>query len=273
MIEPRDCVVVLPIYSLTLTSTELLSVRSNFQILSSWPQVVLAPESLSGKIEVELFRGISGSRNYIYLEDSHFASVTTYDNLLRKKWFYELFAQFEFMLLIQTDVVVFTDDIAKWMEKGYSYIGAPWILKEGGQEKYEVGNGGLSLRRISDFINSFKFFFILKSPTWYLKKVGLPRWTHFLFQYAFGFNRWVFLPKTHEDFFWSQLIPSGSEQFKVASLDDSFMFGIEMPPSWFRGEIENNPPFGLHAWEKYLTTSDQSKVFRFIQNNARVEYL
>jgi hypothetical protein len=260
-----NCVVLLPIYTVNLSDSELLATRKNLDILSDWPQVILAPLKLEDKIEQSLFSGISGDREYIYLEDKHFDNITSYDQLLRHRWFYELFTAYEYMLLIQTDVVVFRDELNTWIEKAFSYIGAPWVVINGNEhETYQVGNGGLSLRRIPDFLMALDKIALMRCPNWYLKKLGYPWWSHFIVRYLFGFNRWVWPKKTHEDFFWSQLIPSTCKDFRIASSDEAFLFSIEVVPGISSKKISEQTPFGLHAWEKHLSGDDRNYVLDFI---------
>ena len=267
----KKCAVLIPIYTLNLSESELLAIRKNLSILSDWPQIVLAPLKLEDKIEKSLFSRINGDREYIYLDDKHFDDVTSYDQLLRQRWFYEMFTMFEYILLIQTDVIIFRDEVKDWIEKAYSYIGAPWVIDNGNEnESYEVGNGGLSLRRIPDFLKALDKIALMKCPSWYLQKLGYPRLTHFFVQYLFGFNRWVWPRKIHEDFFWSQLIPSICKDFRVASTDDAFLFSIEVVPSTLSRNLFKQTPFGLHAWEKHLADVDQRFVLDFISSSKRV---
>lgn len=264
----KNCVVLLPINKLNLSELELLATRKNLDILSDWPQVILAPLKLENKIEQFLFSDINGTREYIYLDDKHFDNVTSYDQLLRQRWFYEMFSAFEYMLLIQIDVVVFRDELKDWIAKAFSYIGAPWVVSNSNEhETYQVGNGGLSLRRIPDFLMSLDKFALMRCPNWYLKKLGYPSWTHFIAQYLFGFNRWVWPNKTHEDFFWSQLIPSICKDFRIASSDEAFLFSIEVVPRMSSIKISEQTPFGLHAWEKHLSVDDRNYVLDFIGNS------
>ena len=70
--------------------------------------------------------------------------------------FYQEFEQYQYVLIAQTDSLVFSDDLNIWAEKGYSYIGAPWF--EGYTQPTQplrltaVGNGGFSLRNVQDFL-------------------------------------------------------------------------------------------------------------------------
>lgn len=267
MSSHRNCVVLLPIYTLDLSDAELLATRKNLNILSDWPQIILAPTKIRNKIEQTLFDSVDGEREYIYLADQHFENVTSYDQLLRYRWFYELFIEYEYMLIVQTDVVIFRDELKYWISKGFSYVGAPWVISEENEpETYHVGNGGLSLRRVPDFLMALDKIYLIRCPGWYLRKLGYPKWTHFIVQYFFGFNRWIWPNKTHEDFFWSQLIPSRLKNFRIAGADEAFLFSMEAVPKMSSIDIYNKRPFGLHAWEKHLSANDRSFVLDYLRS-------
>ena len=65
------------------------------------------------------------------------------------------------MLIVQTDAWIFKDELQKWCNMEYDYIGAPWChlcknvhncnYEEVADQKSIVGNGGLSLRYIKKF--------------------------------------------------------------------------------------------------------------------------
>ena len=96
------------------------------------------------------------------LDEAHFQSVKTYSRLLLQRDFYASFGTYEFILILQTDAIVLRDDLDHWVNQPLDYIGAPWPIPwklrvnvaryAGANEKrisVSVGNGGLSLRRIS----------------------------------------------------------------------------------------------------------------------------
>ncbi len=260
-----SCVVLLPIHQTDLSDNELYAIKHNFSTLNNWDHIIISPKTIVSEIK-DIFEGCSPKNiKFIGLEDEHFKSVTSYDQMLLKRWFYEMFSNYEFLLITQTDVVIFRDELNEWIKKDYDYIGAPWIIKrKSGQEKYYVGNGGISLRKVISFMKSLDKLKILRCPKWYLESKNVPNFFMSFAQYSFGFNKFVFFSKTHEDFFWSQLIPSTNYDFKVASAGESFKFAIEK----FREEdISNfltNIPFAIHAWEKH----SPEKIKKFIEQKV-----
>ncbi len=255
-----DCAVILPIFTTKLSHNELNSIKSNIEVLKKWDHIIICPETKSEAIQ-NFLNPFQFNYKIIKLKDYHFHSVTTYDQLLRKKWFYELFKDYRFILITQPDVVIFKDDLAKWIEKDFDYIGAPWVIKDSEENiNFYVGNGGFSLRKIRSFLDSFNRFKILKCPIWYLEKKGISKRLAFIFQFVFGFNKFVFSKKLHEDFFWSQLIPSTNKKFVVAPPEIAFEFAIEN----FESINIDQMPFAVHAWEKFAPEKIKKKIQEFI---------
>lgn len=107
----------------------------------------------------------------------YFAGREGYNRLMLSRDFYSRFAGSQFVLVCQTDVLIFRDELDHWCNQDYDYIGAPWLpapaevsgwnlLRRAGYNlrrpygrlmpgfhainlKWKVGNGGLSLRRVS----------------------------------------------------------------------------------------------------------------------------
>lgn len=262
-----SCVVILPIHKKELNPNEYNSILYNLKILKNWDHAILCPNGIREDIK-KLFSSSTISKNikFIGLHERNFKSVTTYDQMLVKPYLYNMFKEYEYMLITQPDVIIFKDEIQYWIEKDIDYIGAPWIIEcPDHNYNFYVGNGGISLRKISSFIEALANFKILKCPNWYLKEKKIPAIFRPLLKFCFGFNRFLFFSKTHEDFFWSQLIPSSNNSFKVAKVDEAFSFAIEK----FR-EIDkkrfsiNNTPFALHAWEKHAPKEIKEDIQKLI---------
>ena len=100
--------------------------------------------------------------------------IAGYNKMMLSYDFYQLFRDSEYVLIYQTDAWVFQDNLAEWCSKGYDYVAAPWIkravydypfikqymacLRAYRARKHQfcrqriygkVGNGGLSLRKVS----------------------------------------------------------------------------------------------------------------------------
>ena len=209
--------VVVPYYHSDLSEYEKISLQNCLNILGNYPIVILLPECISGE------RIISHNNvEYEIVPDSWLESVDSYNQMMVSKEFYHRFTQYEYILIFQLDAFVFSDLLGQFCDMEYDYIGAPWIngvkdLSLKGKGVYFVGNGGLSLRRISAFMNI-------------LNKEAI---SHI---------------DVHEDFFWSK---HDSRQFRVASEDVALKFAFEKNVRKCFRLSNYNIPFGCHAWEKY----------------------
>lgn len=99
----------------------------------------------------------------ILFDKRFFESKHTYSQLCINYDFYNVFSDYEYMYIYQTDCYLNTDNLFDFCELGYDYIGAPimstdcgWpTVKEDkeGKKVYMpvIGNGGFSLRKIETF--------------------------------------------------------------------------------------------------------------------------
>lgn len=168
----KKVVIVVPIYR-DFTPTERVSFEQGIKVLSDYTFNLLHPRRFS----VEGIMATYGDRVQLTetaLADEHFTSVASYSDLLLTEAFYQLYADYEFMLIYQLDAYVFENRLEEWLAKGYDYVGAPWIPSEYwwkatvgrlvcclrnlgatdltrihySNKYFAVGNGGFSLRRI-----------------------------------------------------------------------------------------------------------------------------
>lgn len=100
----------------------------------------------------------------VYFKFYNYKNRAEYSNMCLSYQFYDLFSDYKYMLICQTDAWVFKNELLYWCNKGYDYIGAlglfteiyPKLKGNWGDEnvgniydyKYLVMNGGFSLRNI-----------------------------------------------------------------------------------------------------------------------------
>jgi len=171
-----DVAVIVPVYSAELSANEEKNLANNLQVLNDRQFIIIKPQSL--KIDLtDFLPRLTEQRNIEVSEfdDNYFASVNGYNKLLLSKMFYQRFKQYRYILICQLDAFLFTNDLQKWIDKGYDYLGAPWTKEEEsifikmtrsgrikpllnvtayfnnlffGKKDYRIGNGGLSLRNV-----------------------------------------------------------------------------------------------------------------------------
>lgn len=259
--------VVVPVYRAEMSASEQLSLRHLTHFLGRYDRYFVAPGSL------EVSRPGFRIKRF---EDKYFKSTATYSSLLVSRKFYRAFAAYKFILLYQLDALVFSDQLLAWCERGWDYIGAPWIKCDDAPfvESPVVGNGGFSLRKVESFlrvINSLSgdpefggYAGDLRAagaeydPGVRARLLGLTRRTRRrLGLYRDGEadapigRRARKSYGSNEDCFWSFDAPVWYPAFKVAPVEEAVRFSFEVEPRRCYAMNGNRLPFGCHAWERY----------------------
>jgi hypothetical protein len=197
-------------------------------------------------------------------DEGYFKDVVSYNRLLLSNEFYQRFKSYEYMLIFQTDAFIIKDSLDVFIDKAYTYIGAPWLeANVPEKEGLSLGNGGFSLRHIPSFIKALKYNLTIADALW---KFYYPanNWNRKLFKLFIYFpaqflskiqGRSFYFEKAkynqmNEDVVWSQFIQDHKE-FTLSSLEDALLFSFEtMPRECYR--LNNNQlPFGCHAPKKH----------------------
>lgn len=251
--------VVIPVYKSALTEYERISLRQCVRVLGHYPIVLVAPHSL----DVSAYREFGKGFELRTFDDSFFTDIQAYNKLMLSERFYEAFTDREFILIYQLDAFVFTDELAYWCQQPYDYVGAPilrdrdftgWVdelnftvrqriatwlhlKKADGLTPREiislnvVGNGGLSLRRVSAMLACLKRF-----------KTKVAEYTaNSLYQY-------------NEDMFWSVEVNRFWPHLRIPHYTKALHFSIEFFPQWaIEHYNQGQLPFGCHAWDIHGT--------------------
>lgn len=248
--EKKEIVVVIPVYRPILSKNEYIALRQCVSLLFEYPIIILKPESLDintiileyPQLQLESF------------PDEDFSSLRAYNKLVLKDSFYRRFQRYTYMLIYQLDAYVFEDKLLDWASRGYDYIGAPWIpakkryrstfgkyrlltqryiLKLFNSKSYklpkfypyQVGNGGLSLRKINSMI---------ALTSYYKEKISE----------LLDDNK-EFYP---EDIFLLLEVTDKQYRLKKPSFKEALMFSMDERPDLAYQYNHRNLPFGCHAW-------------------------
>ncbi len=235
--------IIIPIYKsfLNLSKIEKKSFEQVLSILSNYSIIIITHENISELPYIALSNNYGVNLKIERFSSEYFDNISGYNKLMLDVNFYSRFYDFNYILIYQLDAWIFKDDLKKWCNKNYDYIGAPWLnidsrdwikllpfklriiykIKFRKLKKTKVGNGGFSLRRVD---SSLKF---LKKHSRLLKK-----WT------------------LHEDIFWS-FATILDKNFKIPDYMEALEFSIELNPKMGFEFNEFELPMGCHAWEKY----------------------
>lgn len=148
----KDVAIVAIGYKSEMTDGEKLSFKRCLDVFQKRDIFVVGPLNVSRDEYVKINENQS-EINFINLEEKWFKSVFTYGKMLMQKWFYELFLEYKYILIYQLDCYVFNDNLDYFVSLDYDYYGATWLWDN---TFYCVGNGGLSLRKISAFIENLE---------------------------------------------------------------------------------------------------------------------
>ncbi|HZY39286.1 MAG TPA: DUF5672 family protein [Mucilaginibacter sp.] len=248
--------VVIPIYKNKLEAFEELALDQCVRVLKKHKMFVVKPRSLVINILNE-----HDFVDYIPFDDKYFESRHGYNQLMLWEGFYEKFLNFQYILIYQLDAFVFTDRLLEWCDKGYDYIGAPWLrphqyidvfkavksklliavhtwfnIKQPNSDlpteiqfENKVGNGGLSLRRVQ------KFYDACRQHRASLLKY-LNRTEHY-------FN---------EDVWWGIELNRKSVFLKIPDYKKAIFFSFENEPERAWELTGGELPFGCHAWNLHM---------------------
>lgn len=237
--------VIIPIYRKDLSALELRSLEQANNLLYSYPIVVIKPRSLDLSEIAERYPLLT----FESFEDAYFQNIPGYNALMLSTLFYERFLEYQYILIYQLDAYVFKDELLTWCDKGFDYIGAPWLKKRiyqypvissvmrflykrrvisgkpSKQSLYnKVGNGGFSLRKVESHYQATMHY---KEK---IKEYLSHEQMHFY----------------NEDVFWACEV----SEFQYPSWKEALHFSFDKYPSYSFKLTGNKLPFGCHGWYK-----------------------
>lgn len=242
--------VVIPIYRPQAKQLEIVSLQQTLKVLGAHRIVLMAPVDL----DTRWYEGFCRNRaaNLRVERFDWGSSRSGYSELLLSPDFYERFADSEYVLICQPDAFVFRDELEKWCNTGYSYIGsvifndswfaswAPrgykkWIREVADQVRnahpleYHA-NGGFSLRRVDVFRDITRRF------GWY---IALHK----------RYREWRKIDNFMEDLFIEQHFRRLSPLFSRPPKAEAIAFGtehVDLAPPYSANDAQL--PFGIHGW-------------------------
>ncbi len=250
----KKVVIIIPTHRPSLSADDKISLAHLKKHLSKYDIFFIIPKSINPK------EFVSSGYKVKKVDDCFFGSIRKYSNLLLTKKFYETFKGYDFMLIYQLDVLVFSDKLKKWVNFGFDYIAAPWFrpvigylsCKKGSPPS--GGNGGFSLRNIQKSIKILDI--VNRSATRTSKNLFLRKFW-FLLAVLTGKSHkiWLNAPALeypfYEDGFWSLEAPKYDPSFRVAPFKIALQFAFEKFPRKCFKLNNKKLPFGCHAWKKY----------------------
>lgn len=152
----KKCIIVVPVYSEAITYDEQKSLEQLKKVLGGHDIILMCPKGM----KTTKYEKILGKFDTERFDKSCFADRMAYARVVCGTEFYERLKKrgYEYVLIHQTDCWVFRDELDKWCDEGYDYIGAPFFVKWFSDRGLYVGNGGFSLRKIDSMITYLNKF-------------------------------------------------------------------------------------------------------------------
>lgn len=289
----KKCIIAIPVYKPQPAKAEAEAYCQMLKVLGRHDIAIVTHRDCDISYYTEQ-AGKYGVDVAIEFFDAHyFASVAGYDDLCFSTEFYSRFADYEYMLICQLDVWVFSDNLDEWCQRGYDYVGAPIFYAYNGGHFTEkirgVGNGGFSLRRISHCLQ------VLTAPQHvpYVKPLKLIKnfWNIGRYDEDFTKNilKRILLPlvvllkfvgyhntlayyrrqRLNEDFvFGDWSAHSWVTKANIPSHEEAMRFAFEVNPEMLYRRNNSRLPFGCHAymkwdyesfWKKFLMDDDDER--------------
>lgn len=247
----KKVAIVVPTHKSKLSEDEKISLRHLTHYLGGYDIFYIMPEGL--EIDYQKFP-------IIYFPKSYFKSPMTYSKLLLEKKFYQKFVDYEYILIYQFDVLVFSDQLKEWCDKGYDYVGAPWFKSQIPDYAFQdaCGNGGFSLRNVSKSIEVIEKskesllvtgYKLLKQLITIVSIRKLRPWLRGLkeiWSHSVSYRSLL-----AEDYYWSFEAKKFVPDFKIPDVDTGLKFAFEVGPKYCFERNSNQLPFGCHAWTRY----------------------
>ncbi len=238
----HSLVIVIPIYTSTLTADEERSLKQLQRLCTNETILVVAPEGLTLP---HALQGYDSER----FSASFFEGIQGYNRLMMSADFYARFCEYEYLLIYQLDAFLFRNDLDAWCKKGYDYIGAPWLVKR----KYQgLGRILLWLRSLPRRIQGKPFL-----PIDFAGKVGnggfslrkVTSFAHVCQTQADLMEAWVQKSLTcreyNEDCFWAT-----RPDWTYPSAQEALQFSFDLAPQEAWQRTQGNIPTGCHGWSK-----------------------
>lgn len=262
----QNVAVVIPVYKqyVELSAMEKKSLHNTCNVLNNYDIIFVTHSSISIDGYCSNYVNEINFKTFFFSKE-YFLNIAGYNKLMLNLEFYEKFSAYQYILICQLDVFVFSDNLTFFIKKKYDYIGAPWF--EGFDKAHTqsniigVGNGGFSLRKVKSFLSILYTLEAISKQKFEIKNILIfcsqfipiiKLFKHEYYRKKYNYETpfpWETL--RYEDDYWARLIKIFFPWFRVGSVEDAISFAFEVNPEVLFSMNQNKLPMATHAWEKY----------------------
>ena len=258
--------IVIPVIARSVKGDELQSLRQCLKVLGQRDIYFLCSNDLETTFyEQRCYEAGMKFRKRTFAGE-WFHGVNAYNRLCYSSMFYEAFAEYEYMLIYQLDAYVFEDRLDEWCQRGYDYVGGPWLCHWSREvenlDHWEVGNGGFSLRKVDTFLRVLTTPRLLRKPlkgTGRLAKENRKRLNSnpllivwMAFRALTGYHNtlnYLISRNCQEDKAFAQC--KYNRLMRIPTAKEALGFSFDMRPETCYRMNGNRLPMGCHMWYKY----------------------
>lgn len=256
--------IMVPLPAPELSPDDRVSMRHLRRHLDHYEKFLLVPKGM--KMELEGFE-------LLELDRRHFGSAAKHNRMLYLPDFWEKFADYEYVLMYHLDALVFSDRLLEWCDRGFDFIGAPFIhcADSPWVSTDRVGNGGFALYRVPSVIKvlwnrySEEPSVFFADRLWPLiefqrkllrpMRAAVPGWLRGRLTNPLRARikklDYIESNESGNDGFWGDKAGRYLPGFKVAPLEEGLRFAFEVAPRTCLERNGGKMPFGCHAWARY----------------------
>ncbi len=247
--------IIIPIYKEKLNKFERLSIQLVQQKLSGYDTYFITYNTLNVQ-EYRVFKSIKVK----FFPKKYFKSTRSYSRMLLNPAFYKCFADYRYMLIVQTDALILGDSsqLEKFMEMDYDYWGARW------KKPVEIGAFSLFFDRkrektLPQFIQKCRH---IRSRICYVGNGGLSlrnidKTIALLEKMRFYAVCWL----DNEDKFFAYYGLKNTVGYKLAPIGLVDEFSLE---DMIKEKLGRIATFGVHGWDK----TGRLKVMDYLRNRG-----
>lgn len=153
MNKNKVCILI-PIYKDELDEVEKISLKRLYDVIGNKDYHVYLISS--PYVNIRNYEMFYPGIKRIKFKREFFNSSADYSRLLLSYNFYKRFAYYDYIQIYQLDGYIFNDNIEYWCNQDYDFIGGPiWNSHHVWENTPCIGNGGVSLRKTSTFLELF----------------------------------------------------------------------------------------------------------------------